>query len=164
MSKDDLLQGKRILVVDDEPDVLETLNDLLDMCEVVRASTFEQAKELLERDRFDAAILDIMGVSGYFLLGIANEKKLITVMLTAHALSPEDIVRSYREGAASYVPKDQISKIPLFLRDVLEAREKGKHFWSRWLERLGTAYWDRKFGPGWRDADRKFWEAFETKE
>jgi len=160
MTKDDLLQGKRILIVDDEPDVLDTLEDLLDMCEVVKASTFEQAKDLLEKERFDMAILDIMGVSGYFLLGIANEKKIVSVMLTAHAISPENIVRSYREGAASYVPKDRISKIADFLRDILEARNRGRHFWWRWLDRLGDAYWERKFGPGWKDADREFWEEF----
>jgi DNA-binding NtrC family response regulator len=164
MSRVDLLPGKRILVVDDEPDVLNTLEELLDMCDVVKASTFDRAKESLETGSFDMAVLDIMGVSGYFLLGIANAKKVIPVMLTSHALSPEDIVRSYREGAASYVPKDQISKIAIFLRDILEARERGKHFWWRWLQRLGYDYWDRKFGPRWRDADREFWDEFEAKE
>ena len=48
MSDTSLLDGKKILIVDDEPDVLEVLTELLDMCEVVTASTFEQAKELLE--------------------------------------------------------------------------------------------------------------------
>jgi CheY-like chemotaxis protein len=28
------LKGKRILIVDDEPDVLEALGELLDMCEI----------------------------------------------------------------------------------------------------------------------------------
>ena len=28
-----LLDGKKILIVDDEPDVLDTLEDLLSMCE-----------------------------------------------------------------------------------------------------------------------------------
>ena len=39
-----LLKGKTVLIVDDERDVLETLEDLLSMCEVVKASTFEEAK------------------------------------------------------------------------------------------------------------------------
>jgi DNA-binding NtrC family response regulator len=164
MPKADLLVGKRILIVDDEPDILDTLEDLLDMCKVVKASTFEQAKERLEKEPFDMAVLDIMGVGGYFLLGIANEKKVIAVMLTAHALSPEDIIRSYREGAASYVPKDQITKIATFLRDILEAKEQGKPFWWRWLDRVGLAYWDKKFGPQWRDRDREFWEKFQDQD
>jgi DNA-binding response OmpR family regulator len=64
MDKDKLLEGKRILIVDDEPDVLATLEDLLPMCVVTRASTFEHAKDLLEDHYFDMAILDIMGVAG----------------------------------------------------------------------------------------------------
>jgi DNA-binding NtrC family response regulator len=160
MVNEDRLKGKRILVVDDEPDVLEILEELLDMCEVVKATNFEDAKERLETQHFDMAILDIMGVSGYYLLGIANEKKVIAVMLTAHALTPEDIMRSYREGAASYVPKDQITHITTFLSDILEAKEKGRHSWWRWFERLSNAYWEKKFGPSWKDRDKEFWEKF----
>ena len=66
----------RILIVDDEPDVLETLVDLLPMCDVVKASTFDEAKNLLEAQYFDMAILDIMGVHGYELLKISNEKSI----------------------------------------------------------------------------------------
>jgi hypothetical protein len=29
---------------------------------------------------------------------------------------------------------------------------------------LGHGYWDKKFGTGWRDADREFWEEFDAKE
>ena len=47
-AKDDLLKGKKILIVDDEPDVLDTLQELLDMCNVVKAGTFEEAKRQLE--------------------------------------------------------------------------------------------------------------------
>ncbi len=45
MASKNLLGGKRILIVDDEPDVLEALADLLSMCDVVKASTFDEAKE-----------------------------------------------------------------------------------------------------------------------
>jgi len=156
-----LLDGKKILLVDDEPDVLETLEELLSMCNVVRASTFDEAKELLENRHFDMAILDIMGVDGYKLLEIANEKGVIAVMLTAHALSPDNIFRSYKEGAASYVPKEEMLNIETFLNDILEAKEKGKSFWWRWFERLGNTYCKKKFGPDWKEKDKEFWEKFE---
>jgi len=39
-----LLDGKRILIVDDEPDVLAILEDLLSMYDVVKASDFLEAK------------------------------------------------------------------------------------------------------------------------
>jgi DNA-binding response OmpR family regulator len=154
-----LLDGKRVLIVDDEPDVLETLAQLLPMCDVKKASTFEGAKELLEKEEFDIAVLDIMGVDGYKLLEISKKGDVIAVMLTAHALSPANIVRSFKGGAASYIPKDEMANIAEFLEEVLEAKEKGKHFWWRWLDRWGTFY-DKKFGPDWQKEDKEFWEKF----
>ena len=50
MSESSLLKGKKILVVDDEPDILQVLEELLWMCEVVKASTFKEAKTFLEND------------------------------------------------------------------------------------------------------------------
>ena len=111
----------------------------------------------MESEPFDIAILDIMGVDGYQLLKIAKKKKVIPVMLTAHALSVEDTVKSFKNGAASYVPKDEMINIAHFLNDILEAREKGKPVKERWLDRLGS-YYDKKFGPDWKDGDKEFWE------
>jgi DNA-binding NtrC family response regulator len=151
------LDGKRVLIVDDEPDVLETLEDLLSMCDVVKASTFEEAEEQLANHFFDMAILDIMGVDGFKLLEIAKEKKIIAVILTAHALSPENTVRSYDGGAASYIPKEKMADIVTYLNDIWEAKEKGKSFWWRWLDRFAS-YYDRKFEYDWQDKDKEFWE------
>jgi DNA-binding response OmpR family regulator len=160
MTEKDLLVGKKVLIVDDEPDILATLEDLLTMCDVVKATTFDEAKHLLETQDFDLAILDIMGVKGYKLLDVANEKGVITVMLTAHALTPDNIVKSYKGGAAYFVPKEEMAHITVFLNDVLNAREKGKSTWLNWLVRLTEAYWTKKFGPGWKDKDKEFWEDF----
>jgi DNA-binding response OmpR family regulator len=74
------LENKKILIVDDEPDVLESLEELLDMSTTVRAQSFEEANRLLETQTFDIAILDIMGVDGYQLLGTAHKKKVVAVM------------------------------------------------------------------------------------
>jgi len=150
MTQKSLLEGKKILIVDDEADILETLEEELEMCELSTASNFHEARDLLESQNFDMAILDIMGVRGYKLLEIANEKKVIAIMLTAHALSPENVIRSRREGAASYVPKEKMSDIQTFLIDILEAKEKGISFWGRWHERFGS-YFDNIFGPNWNN-------------
>jgi len=159
MSERDLLKYKRVLIVDDEPDVLDTLEELLSMCDVVKADNFNDARELLEAQYFDIAILDIMGVDGYVLLDIAKKRDVIPVMLTAHALSPDNIVKSYKEGAASYVPKDEMANIATFLNDILQAKEQGKSTWWRWFDRLG-AFCERKFGPDWQKEDKEFWEKF----
>ena len=157
--KTKLLDGKRVLIVDDEPDVLETLVQLLYMCDVQKASSFEEAKKLLEKEQFDIAVLDIMGVDGYKLLEISKKRGLIPVMLTAHALSPDNIIKSFKGGAASYLPKEKMVQIADFLEELLEAKEKGKNFWWRWLDRW-SSYYENKFGPDWQKDDKEFWEKF----
>jgi DNA-binding NtrC family response regulator len=152
-----LLDGKRILVVDDEPDVLESLEELLSMCDVEKAASFEEAKEALETRYFDMAVLDIMGVDGYKLLEIASERRVVAVMLTANALSVEDTVKSYKEGAASYVPKEEMTNIATYLNDILEARDEGKSLWWRWLDRFAS-YYDKKFGPEWKEKHKEIWD------
>jgi len=159
MANRKLLEGKRILVVDDEPDVLEILEESLSMCEIVKATNFDQAEELMDTQFFDMVVLDIMGVDGYRLLEIANQKGLSAVMLTAHALSPEATVKSFTEGAASYVPKEKMQDIATYLEDILEAKEEGKSLWWRWMDRFGS-YYDRKFGPDWQKKDGEFWQRF----
>lgn len=151
-------KGWRVLIVDDEPDVLETLEGLLEGFELVRASTYEEAKDQMESQSFDLAILDIMGVRGFELLEIANEKKIMAIMLTAHALSVEITIKAYKRGAAYFVPKEKMSNIESFISDVMKAKEKGENYWSTWLDRL-SAYYEKMFGPEWKDSDREFWEA-----
>lgn len=159
MTDRQLIEDKRILIVDDEPDILDTLESLLEGCSVVRASSFEEAKKNLESQYFDIAVLDIMGVDGYKLLEIASERGMTAVMLTAHALSPEDTVKSYNKGAAYYIPKDEMADIKTFLNEILEAQEKGESTWSRWLQRFGSFY-ERRFGADWQKKDKDFWDKF----
>jgi DNA-binding NtrC family response regulator len=159
MAGESLLEGKRVLIVDDETDVLDTLSGLLSMCDISTASNSEEAKKLLQEKDFDMAILDIMGVDGYRVLEWVGARNITAVMLTAHALSPEDTVKSFNKGAASYVPKEKMSQIVTYLEDVLEAKNKGKSTWGRWLERFNE-YYERVFGPDWKDHDKEFWKKF----
>jgi CheY-like chemotaxis protein len=159
MDNNDLLKGKKVLIVDDEPDVLETLGELLEMCDITEASSFGEAKELLETQHFELAILDIMGVSGYELLEITTEKKVIAVMLTAYALTPEDVAKSHKGGAAYYIPKEEMANITTFLNDILKAIEEGKDTWSSWFSRMAS-FCEKKFGQDWQKGDKEFWERF----
>jgi DNA-binding NtrC family response regulator len=160
MSDTGLLKGKRILVVDDEPDILSVLEELLDMCEVIKASTFDEAKKLLESQTFDIAVLDIMGVDGYGLLEIANKKNIPALMLTAHAFTPDNLVKSIKEGAASYIPKEEITEIAEYLIDVLKAKQEGRSPWESWQEKLPTSYFEKRWGAAWKDTNKDFWETF----
>jgi CheY-like chemotaxis protein len=155
MEDTSFLSGKKVLVVDDEPDVLDTIQDLLPMCDMVTASSYEEAKRLLESQSFDIAILDIMGVSGYELLDICAAKDITAVMLTAHAVSQKHIQKSYIRGAAYYIPKEEMSGLEVFLTDVLQAKEKGQNTWAGWYKRFFN-FCERRFGKDWVEKDKDF--------
>jgi DNA-binding NtrC family response regulator len=160
MASDAILKGKKILIVDDESDVLESLVDLLDECELETVTSYESAKELLQSKTYDAAILDIMGVRGFDLLEIATEKKIPALMLTAHGLNPDNLVGSIKLGAKSYIPKEKMSEIDIYLKEIFIAREKGIEKSGNWFARLGS-FFDNRFGPGWKHKDKKFWDEFD---
>lgn len=161
MINDPVLKGKRVLAVDDEPDILDTLKELLEgACTLETATSFEAAQELLAGRSYDAVILDIMGVRGFDLLKIATEKKIPALMLTAHGLNPDNLVGSIKLGAKSYIPKDRISEIDIFLKEILVAQEKGIERPGGWFARLAS-FFDDRFGEGWKNKDKKFWKEFD---
>lgn len=158
MKEDKTLLGKRILIVDDEQDVLDTLYDLLGSTKIDMAANYDDAKEMLEHNQYDVAILDIMGVDGYGLLQIANEKNVPAIMLTAHALSANNLLKSAQEGAAYYAPKEELVNIKAIVTEVIEAIESNKSTWQKMFDRLGSFY-DQKFnGPDWREKEKEYWQ------
>jgi len=162
MTDTDLLKGKKILIVDDEPDILEVLEELLDMCELYRAENFEDAKGIFESQALDAAVLDIMGVNGYGLLRIAKKKNIPALMLTAHAFTPDNLKKSIEEGAYSYIPKEELAQIADHLISVLKAAKEGTNPWRAWHEKLPTTFFEKRWGAAWRDADKEFWDTFKA--
>jgi DNA-binding NtrC family response regulator len=154
MNATDILNGKRILIVDDESDVLESLSELLDMCRIDAASDFESAEKLLAREKFDAAVLDIMGVQGYDLLEIANKNGVPAIMFTAHALSPDNFVKSIKGGAKAYIPKEKMPEIATFVADLLKAHENNTKY-RGWYGKL-KKFFDNQFGPGWMEKYQEF--------
>ena len=139
MEGPDRLIGKKILIVDDELDVLETLEELLSVCLIDKAPSFETAVKFLNKNQYDGAIFDIMGVRGYELLRIATGKGVPVLMLTAHALSPDNLIKSIKEGAQSYVPKDNLSQIAIFLGEMIEATRQKVSIAAN--ATLTTLYW-----------------------
>jgi len=158
----DSLKGKRLLIVDDESDVLEMLVDLLDGCYIDTARTYEAGARLLQKNAYDAAILDIMGVDGYELLKLAVQKHTPALMLTAHALNPDALVESIKTGAQAYVPKDKMADIHSYLFEVLEFRNRSPRKRIGWFLRL-KPFFDRKFGRNWREKEPEFWQDFDRR-
>ena len=154
-----LLKGKHILAVDDEEDILETITDLLDESVIDTARNYESASQKIKQGRYDLAILDIMGVNGLKLLEEAVDRGIPTVMLTAHAVSRETLMESIQKGAISYLPKEKLSDLDELLDAILGAYERGEPPWKLLFEKLGD-YFDRRFGPDWKEKDQEFWSEF----
>lgn len=140
MSDLDILRGKKILIVDDEPDVLEVLRELLPNSEVTTCSTFESALNVINNHSFDLAVLDIMGVNGFALLEATRKRKLPSAMLTAHALNAESINVSIRLGALSFLPKEEIGNFPTLIAEIFTDLKEGKTHWDKLFKRLGRFF------------------------
>jgi len=158
MSKS-VLDGKRMLAVDDEPDILaileQEIKDACTECTFDNAISYEEAVKFLNSNDYDLIVLDIMGVRGFDLLEMAVKKNLKVAMLTAHALTPEALKRSHDMGARAYLPKDKLGEIVPFLEDVLtQSFESG---WERLMDRLNIYFkaafksidWEKEIGFDW---------------
>jgi nucleotide-binding universal stress UspA family protein/CheY-like chemotaxis protein len=162
ISTQDLIKDRRILVVDDEPDILETIEELMDMCILDTAGSFEAARKKIDDHIYDLAILDIMGVNGYEILALAKEKDLPALMLTAHALTPENLKESIKKGADAYIPKDELANLQTHVADVIRTRIQGNQGYGAWFSKL-KPFFDKSFGTGWQDKDKSFWNSFNDK-
>jgi CheY-like chemotaxis protein len=155
-----ILDGKRILAVDDEPDVLSVLEEEIGSvcknCTIEKATRYEEAAALLKTNSYDLVILDIMGVRGFDLLQLAVERKFRVAMLTAHALNPDALKRAFELKARAYLPKEKLGEVVPFLEDVL--RYEYLPGWKRLFENLKGFFdsrfesdWEKKTGLNWRE-------------
>jgi DNA-binding response OmpR family regulator len=149
----EILKGKRILAVDDEPDVLEVVQEQLFDSEVVKATDFESAKKFIETENFDLVILDIMGVNGFQLLELCKDRGLSAAMLTARATDIPSINRSLKLGAVSFLPKEELDSLRELTAEILEGLEEGKSHWAKLFARLGPLF-KEKFGIVWEDLEK----------
>lgn len=154
-----ILDGKRILAVDDEPDVLATLEDEIlaaaPKCKFEKATTYQEAAKKLESQNYDVVILDIMGVRGFDLLELAVSRNFRVAMLTAHALTPEALKRSFEMKARAYLPKEKLGEVVPFLEDVLKYEYLPG--WKRLLEKL-KGFFDSKFESDWEKRTGLLWQ------
>lgn len=153
-----ILKDKVVLVVDDEPDVLDTVADILEGCLVTKAKDFDTARQYLMAYTYDIVILDIMGVNGFELLKISVKRGFPTVMLTAFALTPEALEKSIKLGAVSFLPKEKMSQLDRYLADIVLGGNKPA--WGRLFTKLGDLF-NRRFGPDWMQRNR-FFNEFEA--
>ena len=159
-----ILNGKRILAVDDEPDVLDVLEEEIlqaaPKCKFEKATTYHEAIRRLASQLYDVVILDIMGIRGSELLNLSTKRNLTVAMLTAHALYPESLKRSIEMKARGYLPKETLGEVVPFLEDILKYDYLPG--WGRVMERL-EGYFNSQWGKAWKKPEESFWKEFDEK-
>ena len=112
----DLEQPARMLIIDDEPNVLSVLYSLLSsQYECHTATNAIEALEYLKKDNYDLVLSDIMmpGMSGLELLEeIGRLSRETVVVLISGNLNIQSAIEALRRGAYDYVTK------PFNLEDV----------------------------------------------
>ena len=107
---DSARDSRRVLIVDDEPNLRESLAEFLalDGFECALAAGGAEALSLLEREVFDACVLDLRmpGMDGIELLGRIHESGpgLPVIMMSAHG-EIRDAVDAMKLGASDYLVK-----------------------------------------------------------
>lgn len=153
------IAGKRILAVDDEPDILETIEELLDEAVLETARDFDTAAKMLAENAYDLAILDVMGVDGLALLDICVERGIPAAIFTAHAMNVQTFQKVVEKGAVSFIPKEKMADLNDFINQLIAAIESGKEPWKILFDEMAV-YFDERFGPAWKEENQAFWDDF----
>jgi len=119
--------ANKVLVVDDEASVRELFTELLkkEDCAVTTLSNAEEALDLLEKECFDAVLMDIKlpGISGMEALKKIKEKRpqLPVIMITGFGYDEGLIAKCKEYSCNGYIGKNMpisqiISSFKMFLK------------------------------------------------
>ena len=115
---------KRVLVVDDEPDLLDLVSAMLghEGFSVATAANAEEALRQLADGGFDVVVTDVQmpGADGFELLEIVRESEWgVPVILVSAYPTHEGLLRSVELGSFAYIEKP--IDVPYFVRVVRKA-------------------------------------------
>jgi two-component system response regulator VicR len=120
---------RKILVVDDEPDILELIKDILkSKYDVYTAKNVKEAVSTLEKVKIDLIILDIMmpQIDGWDFLwmirGSEKYREIPVIIVTARA-DAEDKLIGLKEGVKDYIvkpflPNELINRVEEILKEM----------------------------------------------
>jgi CheY-like chemotaxis protein len=112
IERDERLKGRRILVIDDEPMIRQTIGDLLRRLgsAVDAVADGNEAVEMIKQSDYELVISDIKmpGKNGYEIFSAAKDKspELPVILMTGFGYDPNhSIVRARKEGLAAVLFK-----------------------------------------------------------
>jgi DNA-binding response OmpR family regulator len=120
-----MTSGPTLLVVDDEPEIVELMRDFLeaDGFTVLTASTGVEAIAALDRTAVDCVLLDVMmpGMSGFEALRQIRERGDVPVLFLSARDGDADKIRGLGLGADDYVvksatPAEVVARVKAVLR------------------------------------------------
>ncbi|KYO66696.1 winged helix-turn-helix domain-containing protein [Thermovenabulum gondwanense] len=132
------MANEKILIVDDEPNILELLKFNLENngFKVIKALNGEQALELIKLEKPDLILLDVMlpGIDGYELCKILRRKtdtSEIPIILITAKNEEIDRILGLEIGADDYITKpfsvrELVARVKAVLRRV-EKKDKGEN-------------------------------------
>lgn len=114
-----------VLVVDDEPEIVMLMSDFLraEGYAVVTASDGNEALAVLQRQRIDCMLLDVMmpGITGFDLLRQVRQEGEIPVLILSARQDDSDKIRGLGLGADDYIvksatPAEVVARVKAVLR------------------------------------------------
>lgn len=114
-----------VLVVDDEPDIIELMRDFLEAAghTVVTAPDGPAALTIIDRQPVDCVLLDLMlpGMSGYDILRRLRETSDVPVLILSARQEDSDKIRGLGLGADDYIvknatPAEVVARVKAVLR------------------------------------------------
>ncbi|MFN3504806.1 MAG: response regulator transcription factor [Caldimicrobium sp.] len=127
--------NKKILIVDDDPDILKIVSAFLELEHfiVLKANAIAKAKEVFYQEKPDLIILDIMLPDENGLEWLKELKKIaptLPVLLLTAKSSISDKIMGFELGADDYLPKpfeplELVARVKALLRkkEIFEKRE-----------------------------------------
>jgi len=121
--KESVLMGKRILVVDDKPNILTVLEkEISESCPECRfetATTYQEAVEKMMSWTYDVVVLDGMGTRDFDLLDWALVRNFPVALLITPSPNPERQNQAIKKITRFTLPMEKLEEIVPFLEDVV---------------------------------------------
>ncbi len=138
--KTSTLNGKRILIVDEDPDLLEVLEEEIiasypDL-NVEKVLTFHQAVEKIIHIKYDAVILDIMSGYAFELLQLALSRHLRVGLLTTYPFFPEHPRLPTQMAVRAFLSKEKLGEVVPFLEKIMDGKIKDVFLLKRLLRKF----------------------------
>ncbi|MBN2158209.1 MAG: response regulator [Spirochaetes bacterium] len=116
------MSGMRVIIIDDEPMIIKMLKGYLEDqgFDVASAGTGREGLELISRERFDAAIVD---------LGLADMEGS-NVVIRAKTIQP-GIACFIHTGSVDYIPSDELVSLGVDADSVIRKPQPDMHEISR---------------------------------